>query len=190
MTTRRWLSFLIFIFASQGAGAVVINTLTDSTNVDGGHFARPFEDFSGLDPVANNVWYKAYRIVIPFTPLDHTYSFLVTAQTPGFDTFAFLYSGGFDPFHPLDNGLIANDDANVDSSKFIVELPTSLVDYYLVVTGYNNQDFGQFQLEIQSPAGVGIGYLPGVEAVPLPAAGWLLLSGIAGIAAVARRRKA
>jgi hypothetical protein len=72
------------------------------------------------------------------------YTVNVNANNNSFDPYAVLYQGSFDPNTPLLNAVIANDDGGPgQNSQFTTSL-TSGTNYFLVTTGYDNDDFGNF----------------------------------------------
>jgi hypothetical protein len=71
----------------------------------------------------------------------------VTSQTAGYDVFTTLHGGDFDAERPLAYILFANDDkggTNMSGFDSVPMLPGT--DYVLVVSGFNNTDFGSFTL--------------------------------------------
>jgi hypothetical protein len=108
-----------------------------------------------------------------------TYQFLVMAE---YDSATFLYASDFDVASPTSNLVSHNNDLlSPDTSGFVSFLvPT--VRYTLVVTGFDDNDFGKYSLTIGGPGSV-------IAAVPEPST-WLMLAfGLAAIT-VARRRAA
>jgi hypothetical protein len=98
------------------------------------------------------------------------YTFSVTGGTYGFstagafDTFTTLYSGAFDPAHPLTNAVIGNNgliSASVGTAGFSASLGAGTYTY--VTTAANNTEAGFFSTSIN-----GAGIVP--ISVPVPAA--------------------
>lgn len=101
---------------------------------------------TALDTQATAVPYTVYRITPGTDAIAHL---LVISLTPGYDPFTALYHTDFDPNRPLENVLLANDDrGSTERSGFEDVLLTAGTDYFLVVSGYNNADFGDFQLTV------------------------------------------
>jgi hypothetical protein len=77
--------------------------------------------------------------------------------------------------YTIGNALVGGDDDYSDTGIHIPQLFSGT--YYLLVTGTGTAH------------SVSYGGSAGVSAVPLPAAAWLLLSGVAGLGVMGRRRK-
>lgn len=95
------------------------------------------------------------------------------------DTFLLLYVGSFDPSAVFTNLVAFNDDSGAGFLSLIgaVEIQAG-VDYFAVVTGFANSDFGTYDLEIRGPGAITIVPAPGVAAV----------LGLGGLVASRRRR--
>jgi hypothetical protein len=108
-------------------------------------------------------------------------------RDPSWDQFLFLYEDSFDPLNALSNGLIANDDLgddidNLGRSGFTVELLTGTA-YYLVTTGFGNDDSGRFLNLVRGPGDI-------LPAIPEPGTYAMLAMGLLAVsAAVSRRRR-
>ncbi|MCS6776253.1 MAG: dockerin type I domain-containing protein [Chloroherpetonaceae bacterium] len=101
---------------------------------------------TALDTQATAVPYTIYRITPETNAIAH---FLVTSLTPGYDPFTALYHTSFAPDRPLENVLLANDDRGSAERSGFEDVPLMAgTDYFLVVSGYNNADFGDFQLTV------------------------------------------
>ncbi len=120
------------------------------------------------------------------------------------DTFAYVYSGNFDPHNALLNLLDGDDDFNgafsvltgtgqgLASSRIASGESTNLnggagltltanTQYFAVVTGYGNTDIGSFN------AGIGgVDLFLGTVAIPEPSAAWIFI--VAGTACGLMRR--
>ena len=82
---------------------------------------------------------------------DHT---ITTAySTAGYDGYLLLYRGDFDPASPCLNLVERNDDfGGAAGSQIIVSLDAA--SYTLVVTGFNNEDIGDFTGTVAGPEAV------------------------------------
>lgn len=160
------------------AGATIFTR--EATTAGGATFNRPLEDLSGLSAVGVANRYETFQFRVT---TSGDYTFLTTGL---FDTFDILYSGAFDPSHPLVGALNANDDllpSPFTTSGFASSLVTG-VDYFLVTTGFATTDFGAFSTTIGGPGSV-------MFSTPVPEPEqWLLLSLGLGFVAWRSRRRA
>jgi hypothetical protein len=110
------------------------------------------------------------------------YSFVSAGIEPrGWDNFLVLYRNSFNPEKALENVRIANDDftSSIGLSGFAsVSLRTG-VNYFLVTTGFTNNDAGQFLNTIEGPGNIS------ATAIPTPA----LLPGLLGLGLQAWRKR-
>lgn len=146
-------------------------------------FNRALADFSGLSGVGTDVAYDVFSFSVGADGLYTIRSFAegLRAGDP-WDQFLFLYSGSFDPSAPQLNGLAANDDFNatIGRSGFDVALMTGVA-YYLVTTGFANDDAGRFLNVVRGPGDI-------LPVVPEPGTYALLAMGLLGVALAVRRR--
>ena len=133
---------------------------------------------TGLSGVGTAV---RYQVIPMYTDASASVLFDITAAASGYDTFMHLYgSGGFNPAMPLSNVIIGDDDSGVGANSAFTTNLTGGVQYYVVVSGFDNNDFGTYTLAMSSStADITIGNVP--------APGALALLGVAGL--VARRRR-
>jgi hypothetical protein len=154
------------------AELVVINgDISDSPT-----YRRPVEDLSRLSNIGTAVSFDA----IPFT-VDTSGEYSLVASALGFDSFIVLYKNAFNPANGLLNAFAADDDlVSTNTSGFAASLNANQK-YFLVLSGYDNDDAGRYSVTISGP-GV-------ISAVPEPAA-WLMLgAGLAGLAYARRRQQ-
>ena len=146
-------------------------------------YNRALSDFSGLSGVGTDVAYDvfAFSVGADGTYLIRSFAEGLRAGDP-WDQFLFLYAGSFDPSAPLLNGVIANDDfgGNIGRSGFDVALSTGVA-YYLVTTGFANDDAGRFLNIVRGPGDI-------LPVVPEPGTYALLAMGLFGVALAVRRR--
>ena len=119
-----------------------------------------------------------------------TLTFTVTASGPyafnsiaadfgngPWDNYAFLYHTSFNPTDQFTNVIVGNDDfPNIGTAGFSSVNLTAGTPYIFVSTGFANDDFGPYLLEIGGP---------GTAVVPEPAT----LAAVAGLSLVALRRR-
>lgn len=139
-------------------------------------FNRALENFSALSGVGIANPYEVTPIAVS---ASGSYTFVTTSG--GHDAFTFLYSS-FDPANATANGIAANDDLlGLTTSGFTATLVAG-VSYFFVSTGFDPSDFGSYSTTIGGPGLAAV--------VPEPASYALMLAGVAGLAAWARRRRA
>jgi hypothetical protein len=151
-------------------------------------FNRALADFSGLSAVGTDVAYDVFSFSVSQSGDYEVRSFVQGfLRDPSWDQFLFLYEDSFDPLNALSNGLIANDDLgddidNLGRSGFTVELLTGTA-YYLVTTGFGNDDSGRFLNLVRGPGDI-------LPAIPEPGTYAMLAMGLLAVsAAVSRRRR-
>ncbi|MEX6633845.1 VPLPA-CTERM sorting domain-containing protein [Hyphococcus lacteus] len=170
----------------MAANAATVTVNGDTTG--NATWNRPYTTGGTLSGIGNDTPFEVIEFSVD-TAGD--YEFEITSAN--FDSYIFLYNeAGFDPFNQA-LGLQALDDDGGPSLLSLIAsangdnatLAANLV-YYIVVSGFNNADFGAFALDISGNGNIALG----ATEVPLPAALPLFLAGIAGLGAAGRRRKA
>jgi hypothetical protein len=174
----------IALVASVPASAVVFTTSGDTTS--GLTYNRPVPaNFpTTLSGTGTAVRYNTLSFTVSTAG---SYDFLMTSTTSGFDPFISLYRPTFNPSAPLTNALVARDDFGAppfNTTGFSRSLLTG-TNYFLVFTGFNNQDFGTYDLTINGPGTV----TPGAGAVPEPATWAMMIGGFGAVGFAMRRRQ-
>ena len=97
---------------------------------------------TALSSTANATPYSVFKVTVPTSGI---YNFDVTTTTGGYDPCTALYSGSFNPSTPLINVIAANDNKpTAANSGFDNIALNSGVEYFLVVSGFDNADSGNF----------------------------------------------
>jgi hypothetical protein len=141
-------------------------------------YNRALEDFSGLSAVGTNNPYSTYTFTVT---VSADYIFNTTAA---FDSFVFLYAGGFNPADATSNGVAGNDDLIYGNSFFASGFEASLTvgtTYTYVVTGFAPTDFGAYSTTIAGPAAT--------VAVPEVQTYLMMALGLTGLAVLRRRQR-
>ncbi len=133
---------------------------------------------TGLSGVGTAV---RYEVVPMYTDVNASVLFDIVSAASGFDTFMHLYGpGGFNPGSALSNVIIGDDDSGTGSNSLFTTNLSGGTQYYVVVSGFDNADFGTYTLQMSSTsANVTIGMIPAPSA--------LAMLGLTGL--VARRRR-
>lgn len=161
----------------QHASADIV-TVTGDTNL--GPTYIPFSYLGGPpDPSIGPVSYQAFDVVtqLPEGQFDWEVSFLTSCE---YDCVTYLYNGAFDPLDPGKN--LMNTASNLYHFSALQSFLQPGKHFTLLVTGYGDVNAGEFSITAGGPANISI------SAVPEPSAGLMLLGGLAGIGALARRR--
>lgn len=134
---------------------------------------------TGLSAVGTAV---AYQVIPMYTDSNDSVNFDIILAGASFDTFMHLYGpGGFNPGAALTNVIIGDDDSSSfgSNSMFTTNL-TGGTQYYVVVSGFDNGDFGTYTLQMSAlSADITVGLIPAPSA--------LAMLGLTGL--VARRRR-
>ena len=119
---------------------VVFNFGGDTT--DDPTFARPTGTTCTPSTFADSTRYE----VTTFTPnRDSEYAIQTDYGTAGYDGYLVLYEGTFDPTMPCMNRIAFDDDFNgLSSSRIESVMLMAGTSYSIVVTGFNNDDFGTY----------------------------------------------
>lgn len=178
------------LIRAAAAALVVAGTTLPATaafyvddTTDAPTFSRALSDFSDLSAVGTDVAYDVFAFSVGVDGVYRIRSFAsgLRADEP-WDQFLFLYASSFDPSMPLLNGVIANDDfdGTIGRSGFDIALATGTA-YYLVTTGFGNDDKGGFLNVVRGPGDI-------LPVVPEPGTYALLAMGLFGVAFAVRRR--
>jgi len=173
-------------FASQAVLAAPVDfsgALTESDPV----FNRPFTTFS-LSGVGTATSYDVFNFHVT---ADGVYSMqTLSADTRNSDTFLALYANAFDASSPLTNLLTIDDDAGAGFLSLISQSLQADVRYFLVVTTYDNAQFGNYTGRFDTVSGGGQVVLSEAASdVPEPATLALLPLAMLGMSLARRRQR-
>ena len=186
---------LLKVMAAIGVMAVtgfafadtVMYTGNTETSADG-QWMRPDATFSSI--YVDTVLYSVQTFTVSASGMyDITSIQGLDSQGDQYDGFIFLYANNFDPLNPLANGVGADDDGTGGagtSDKLGLSLSAGST-YYLVTSAFDpalsafGSGSGPFTNTISGPGDISL------SGVPLPAAIWFMLTGLAGLGMMRRR---
>jgi hypothetical protein len=157
-----------------------------ATTVGGPTFNRPVA-CNALSGVGTAVRYHVQPVWAASAGV-RTFTSAATAPV-NWDNFLILYSAAWNPATPLTGCLALNDDgpAGIGQSQFTFNMIAN-TQYFLVTTGFANSDAGAFTNTVTGgPVTFG---LINQNVVPEPTTYALMVTGLAGLGAIARRRRA
>ncbi len=166
----------------------VAYTGNTETSADGS-WMRPDATFMSVD--TDTVLYSVQAFTVSADGMYDISSIQgFDSNTDQYDGFIFLYANNFDPLDPLMNGVAADDDGatGAGSSEIMGISLSAGTTYYLVTSSFDpavtafGSGAGPFENTISGPGTVEL-----VSNVPLPAAAWLLMSGLLGLGVFRRR---
>lgn len=158
---------------SASAGILIVNG--DTTGKPVFNRALAGNPPLGLSGVGTAVAYEVWEIQVDQSA---NYSFVTEVGTI-VDSFMHLYGpGGFNPANALSNVIIGDDDSGPDAGSAFTTSLTAGNSYFVVVSGFANDDIGTYTLNIRGDGNITL----------VPAPGAMALIGGAGLVAGRRRR--
>lgn len=187
------LSKILMSLAVAGLSAQAGTLLINDTTVGEPTWNRPVAGDPPTPPASAAGTAVPYDVTIFHVDTTASYSFLMTGTDPtNWDTYAFLYQGGFDALAPFTNVLVGNDDNPTMGLSGFTRSLTAGATYVFVATGFGNTDQGAYSLFIEGAGtilpGPGTGPDPGGD-VPEPATPALVVAGLAGLLTARRLRR-
>lgn len=157
----------------QQAAADIVTLTGDTSGMP--TFVRPGDWGGESYPWITGVSYQAFNV--SGNASNWMYSFMASCE---YSCVSFFYDGSFDPDRPHENLMNASADGRNFTGMEVFMEPGR--NYVYVLTGYFDEDAGAYSLTVGSMGDISI------SAVPEPSAGLMLLGGLAGVGALARRR--
>lgn len=185
------IKFCIAIVAVAATSASFADTVSYTGNTEtsaDGSWMRPDATFMTVD--TDTILYSVQAFTVGADGLYDISSVQgLNSNGDQYDGFIFLYANSFDPFDPLSNGAGADDDGatGAGSSEIMGISLSAGTTYYLVTSAFDpaitafGSGAGPFTNTISGPGDVTL------SNVPLPAAAWLLMSGLLGLGVLRRR---
>jgi hypothetical protein len=123
--------------------------LTGETT-NGPTFNRANEDGSALDVDGENVFFHLYG----YFHVSASGTYTITSTQDGWDGMIFLYENNFSRNNPLINFVAGNDNfGGVGTSQITMQLEAGTL-YYLVTTGVNAGEYGNFETQISGAGNI------------------------------------
>ena len=167
--------------AALAGGAQAGVALYSGDTTGGPTWNRPVS-LGSLSAVGTAVPYEVMQVNVD---ANGSYDFLGEWDYPPYDGFMLLYQNSFDPNDQLTNLVALDDDGTgLDNSMFSALL--SGIDYFIVATGFANDDFGTYTITVSGQGNITFGG-GGGPVVPLPSAAGMGLVGL-GLVGLKRRR--
>lgn len=204
---------LISLALAISATSVIAQTAFWNGDTTGGPtWNRPLS-LSGLSGTGTNVPYQLQPFYVSLTG---TYAFEVAGARPTTsfthtDTYILVYGNSFSSATPLVNLLNGDDDysgafsllsgngsgfassriASGEGTNFAAGglALSSGVQYYAVVTGFGNSDFGTYEAAIGGGSVTGLPGLVTLGTIPVPEPASMAILGMGALALLRRRRK-
>lgn len=166
--------------------AGVLTVAGDTTG--GPTFHRPIAN-GNVAPVSLSFVGTAVHYAVTAFHVNNNASYLFV-NTSSYDNFLSIYQNAFNPAAGLANGVASNDDFSGINAGFAGLNLLAGVNYFAVSSSFANASFGAFTLTITGP-GNNMAILGSVNNnVPEPTSLALMGLGLAGLAALRRRRSA
>jgi hypothetical protein len=188
---KRWMLATLALFAITGSVSAQVLTYS-ATTTGGPTWNRPDE---GVPPTSLSGTGTAtpFHAQPFYVTVGGNYSFQSTATSPvSWDNYLFLYSPDFNPTNPLANALIGNDDFPLPGDIGVSGFTFSLVpntQYFLINTGFDNNEEGDFTVDVSDIPGGSDGIFLGTLAVPEPTTIALVTSVALGLVGYRYRSK-
>jgi hypothetical protein len=176
--------------SSPALATIAVPTVTSSiyTNNSGAPtYNRVSEPGFQLSSIGTAVHYQSYAFNVS-TSGSYTLNVSAPPTNQFFDTFLVLYQDSFNPSSALTNLVQVNDDFN--GALYISQITQALTvgtNYIAVVSGYGNNDVGDYTITFSGPGSTS--FNPIVAAAPEPATWGMMIVGFGLAGASLRRRR-